>query len=180
MEAGRTAGLSSEREALKHQFLQDTGLGHARREPLTGDASTRSYERLHLGDATTRILMDQPPVESTVCAPEATDQDRQALGYNALARLAGGRVDAFVAVASWLRMSSSVVAVLVLTCTVKPRISAACSQVLAMLLPSPTQATVLPARRCATRHAHLSGRSWKAKNCRRGEYGMTIFRGATM
>ncbi|CKS48525.1 Uncharacterised protein [Mycobacterium tuberculosis] len=31
-----------------------------------------------------------------------------------------------------------------LTCTVKPRISAACSQVLAMLLPSPTHATVLP------------------------------------
>jgi len=95
--------LSSEREALKRQFLLDTGLGQARRESLTGDASTRSYERLHLADAKTRILMDQPPVESAVCAPDATDPERQALGYNALARLAGGRVDAFVSVASWLQ-----------------------------------------------------------------------------
>jgi hypothetical protein len=37
----------------------------------------------------------------------------------------------------------------VLTCTVKPSNSAACSQVLAMLLPSPTQATVLPLDRAA-------------------------------
>ena len=48
--------------------------------------------------------MDQPPQAESVTAPEdATVEARRALGYNASARLAGGRVDAFVAVASYLR-----------------------------------------------------------------------------
>jgi aminoglycoside/choline kinase family phosphotransferase len=96
--------LSSEREAQKTGFLAAHGLGSARRVPLAGDASTRRYERLILADGGTRIFMDQPPsVESAPCPPEATDDERRAAGYNALARLAAGRVDAFVATAGWLR-----------------------------------------------------------------------------
>jgi aminoglycoside/choline kinase family phosphotransferase len=95
--------LSSEREAEKAAFLAAAGLASARREPLTGDASTRAYERLHLADRTL-IFMDQPPsVETAPCPPGATPAERQALGYNALARLAAGRVDAFIATAGWLR-----------------------------------------------------------------------------
>lgn len=95
--------MSSEREAEKAAFLSDAGLGSARREPLTGDASTRAYERLHLPSKTV-IFMDQPPaLESAPCPPDATAAERAAKGYNALARLAAGRVDAFVATAGWLR-----------------------------------------------------------------------------
>jgi aminoglycoside/choline kinase family phosphotransferase len=96
--------LSSDREALKAEFLRNCGLADARRIPLTGDASTRHYERLERADGTFLIFMDQPPaLETLACPPEATAQERAALGYNALARLAAGRVDAFVAVAGWLR-----------------------------------------------------------------------------
>ena len=95
--------MSSEREAEKAAFLRDAGLGAARREPLTGDASTRRYERLHLANSTL-IFMDQPPaLESAPCPPDATPAERAAAGYNALARLAAGRVDAFIATAGWLR-----------------------------------------------------------------------------
>ena len=103
MAHGRDGGLSSEREAEKTAFLQAAGLGAARREPLTGDASTRRYERLHL-PSSSLIFMDQPPaVESAPCPPQADAAERAAAGYNALARLAAGRVDAFVATAGWLR-----------------------------------------------------------------------------
>jgi aminoglycoside/choline kinase family phosphotransferase len=96
--------LSSEREALKAQFLHDAGFADARRELLSGDASTRQYERLYRGDGARFIFMDQPPaVESVVCPPGATEAERLALGYNAAARLAAGSVAAFVATAGWLR-----------------------------------------------------------------------------
>jgi aminoglycoside/choline kinase family phosphotransferase len=71
---------------------------------MGGDASTRAYERLYLSDGGARVFMDQPPrLETAVAAPDATPEQRKAMGYNALARLAGGRVDAFVAVADHLR-----------------------------------------------------------------------------
>jgi aminoglycoside/choline kinase family phosphotransferase len=96
--------LSSDRESLKADFLRAAGLGGARRQVLAGDASTRSYERLRLADGRTFIFMDQPPaLESSPCPPDATPDQRRAMGYNALARLAGGRVDAFIATAGWLR-----------------------------------------------------------------------------
>jgi len=95
--------LSSERDELKARFLAEAGLAWAGREKLAGDASTRSYERLHLPDGTTLILMDQPPsAETSPCPPDATPEQRKALGYNAMYRLAAGRVDAFVACATWL------------------------------------------------------------------------------
>lgn len=95
--------MSSDRETLKAAFLAANGFADARREPLGGDASTRAYERLHRGDASF-IFMDQPPsAETAPCPPDATPEERAALGYNALARLAAGRVDAFVACAGWLK-----------------------------------------------------------------------------
>jgi aminoglycoside/choline kinase family phosphotransferase len=96
--------LSSEREAEKTRFLGDHGLATARREPLTGDASTRSYERLYPAGAKPLILMDQPPVlESPIAPPGASDAERLALGYNAAARLAAGSIAAFVTTAAYLR-----------------------------------------------------------------------------
>lgn len=104
MADGKDGGLNPEREAQKTRFLADHGLAAARREPLTGDASTRSYERLHPASGPSLIFMDQPPaVESEPCPPQADAAERQARGYNALARLAAGRVEAFIAVAGWLR-----------------------------------------------------------------------------
>ncbi|WP_369825776.1 N-acetylmuramate/N-acetylglucosamine kinase AmgK [Caulobacter sp. BP25] len=95
--------MSSEREAAKAAFLEAHGFGDVRRQPLGGDASTRSYERLHREGGHSFIFMDQPPsLETAPCPPGATPEQRAALGYNALARLAAGRVDAFVACAGWL------------------------------------------------------------------------------
>ena len=96
--------MSTDREAERIAFLQSAGLGHAVRTPLAGDASTRRYERLTRPDGSTLIFMDQPPAEeSAVAPPDASEEERRALGYNAEARLAGGSVAAFVALAGWLR-----------------------------------------------------------------------------
>lgn len=96
--------MNPERAAAKARFLAQAGLAAARREPLAGDASTRSYERLHRPAGPPLILMDQPPaLESAICPPQATPAERVALGYNAAARLAAGSVTAFVATAAYLR-----------------------------------------------------------------------------
>ena len=97
--------MSSEREIAKAQFLADAGLHDAVRRPLPDDASTRHYERLALpGGGGTLMLMDAPPVsESPPCDPAWTAEQRIASGWNATARLAAGRVDAFAAVARHLR-----------------------------------------------------------------------------
>ncbi len=96
--------MSSDREAARREFLQANGLGAARRVAMAGDASTRSYERLFRSSGSSLILMDQPPsLETQPCPPGASDAERAALGYNALARLAAGRVEAFAACAAYLR-----------------------------------------------------------------------------
>lgn len=69
------------------------------------DASTRRYARLTRSDGATAILMDAPLVESDPCAPDATTEERAALGWNAMTRLASSRVDAFVLIADHLRQS---------------------------------------------------------------------------
>jgi aminoglycoside/choline kinase family phosphotransferase len=103
MDLSKAAPLASDRELLKEAFLAKAGLAAARRQPLAGDASTRAYERLYLPDGTSRIFMDQPPCDETSpCPPAATPAERVALGYNAQARLAAGRVEAFVDVARYL------------------------------------------------------------------------------
>ena len=92
------------RETAKAAFLNAHGLADATRERLPGDASTRLYERLHMPGGGRLIFMDQPPqAETQPCPPEATPDERRVLGYNASARLAAGRVDAFVACAGYLR-----------------------------------------------------------------------------
>jgi N-acetylmuramate 1-kinase len=101
---GRTGPLRSEREGARRAFLGRAGVNGATREPLAGDASTRRYERVRTAGAAALIFMDQPPsVETQPCPPEATPAERAALGYNAMARLAAGRVEAFVACAGYLR-----------------------------------------------------------------------------
>jgi len=104
MARGKDGRLDFEREAQKAAFLRAAGLAEARREPLGGDASTRSYERLRTPGGASLIFMDQPPaLESVVCPPHASAEERIALGYNAAARLAAGSVAAFVTTAAFLR-----------------------------------------------------------------------------
>ena len=95
--------MSSEREELKRAFLRAAGLGDAKRELLSGDASTRQYERLAAADGTSLIFMDQPPaVESVVCPPGASAAERMALGYKPPLR-AGGERGGVQTTAAYLR-----------------------------------------------------------------------------
>lgn len=88
-------------EALQ-RLLKDTGFAAAQRVPLAGDASTRRYERLVLPDRRA-VLMDAPPTAETLpCPPGATPAERRQLGWNAMARLAASRVEAFAAVTQYL------------------------------------------------------------------------------
>ncbi len=95
--------MTSDRRELLQHFLDSAGWGRARQDVLRADASTRSYRRLHRG-ADQVLLMDAPPaVESAPCPPGATPEQRAALGYNALARLAGPNLHAFIEISSLLR-----------------------------------------------------------------------------
>jgi len=86
-----------------HDFLRASGWGDAAIAPLPGDASTRRYARLTLGGASA-LLMDQPQSAETPAAPPgATPDERRALGYNAVARLAGADCARFAAAAGYLR-----------------------------------------------------------------------------
>lgn len=83
-------------------FLSSCGWGDAIREPIQGDASTRSYERLTRG-AEKAVLMNAPKGAELPSEPDgASVAERKALGYNALARLAGPNMESFVAIASEL------------------------------------------------------------------------------
>lgn len=85
------------------EFLARSGWGNARVTALPGDASTRRYFRV--GDGVRKaMLMDQPQdAETPQASPGATPEERRALGYNAVARLAGGDCSRFVAAANYLR-----------------------------------------------------------------------------
>lgn len=94
----------SDRELQRLDFLKTAGLADAVRTPLPGDASTRRYERLTTAAGSTLMLMDQPPAtESQPCDPSWTPAQRHASGWNAVARLSAGRIEAFAAVAENLR-----------------------------------------------------------------------------
>jgi hypothetical protein len=70
---------------------------------VRGDASTRRYYRVLRGDRSA-MLMDQPQkAEAPPCPPAATPEERRALGYNAVARLAGANCARFIATANYLR-----------------------------------------------------------------------------
>ena len=93
------------RAEQRRAFLNRAGWAAAVATPMTGDASTRSYERLVL-DGRKAILMNAPAAaESAACPPEASPDERRKLGYNAMARLAGPNLNAFLAVAETARKS---------------------------------------------------------------------------
>lgn len=93
---------STERAEQLTDFLSRAGWGEAARHSLAGDASSRRYERL-TGDAGSAVLMDAPPSAETPSCPQgAREEERQALGYNALAALAGADLVPFMAIARWL------------------------------------------------------------------------------
>lgn len=94
----------SDRATQIHRFLQDAGWDTATAAPVPGDASTRAYQRLNRGGERA-ILMDAPPGAEAPNEPEgATEAERRALGYNAVARLAGPDPAAFACIADALRM----------------------------------------------------------------------------
>ena len=93
----------SDRQLAMTDFLKRAGWGDATVTPLPGDASTRRYARLAMG-ARKAMLMDQPQgAEAPTAPPDASEEERRALGYNALARLAGADCARFDAAAAWLR-----------------------------------------------------------------------------
>jgi len=95
--------LPAERTEAMHAFLAHAGWGEATRISLPGDASTRRYIRLRQKDRAA-LLMDQPQsAETPIAAANATPSERHALGYNAVARLAGADCGRFVAAAKYLR-----------------------------------------------------------------------------
>src|SRR5579871_5243254 len=95
--------MSTERATAMDAFLKQAGWGAATRTPITGDASTRRYVRLEL-NGRKAMLMDQPQGAEAPAAPAAASPDeRRALGYNAVARLAGADVGRFVAASNYMR-----------------------------------------------------------------------------
>src|SRR5262245_27479530 len=93
----------SERTDQMDVFLAASGWGAAVRAPLPGDASTRRYVRLAM-NGRKAMLMDQPQSAETPAAPaSATPDERRALGYNAVARLAGADCGRFIAASNYLR-----------------------------------------------------------------------------
>jgi aminoglycoside/choline kinase family phosphotransferase len=95
--------MSAERDEAARDFLALAGWGNAQLMPLEGDASTRRYIRLRT-DTRGAMLMDQPPQAETPAAPaRATPEQRRALGYNAVARLAGADCGRFAAASNYLR-----------------------------------------------------------------------------
>ena len=95
--------MTADRANAMEIFLTASGWGAAERAPLPGDASTRRYVRLAMNDRRA-LLMDQPQTAETPAAPaSATPEERRALGYNAIARLAGADCGRFVAAANYLR-----------------------------------------------------------------------------
>ncbi len=94
----------SDREQQRLDFLKAAGLAEAARAPLAGDASTRRYERLTTPSGVSLMLMDQPAAaESPPADPSWSPERRKAEGWNAVARLSAGRIEAFAAVAAHLR-----------------------------------------------------------------------------
>jgi aminoglycoside/choline kinase family phosphotransferase len=95
--------MSAERDAQQREFLDRAGWKDAAISPLPGDASTRHYARVSR-NGRKAMLLDQPQSAEAPSAPaNATPSERHALGYNAVARLAGADCARFVAAANHLR-----------------------------------------------------------------------------
>jgi len=92
----------SEREIERRNFIAAAGWDDADVETFPGDASTRRYFRLTRGTEVA-VLMDAPRGAEAPAEPEgASPEQRKALGYNALARLAGPEPAAFTCLANEL------------------------------------------------------------------------------
>jgi hypothetical protein len=95
--------MLGERAESALAFLSEAGWDGARLSPLPGDASTRCYVRV-ARNGRSAMLMDQPQnAEAAPCPASATPEERRALGYNAVARLAGADCGRFIAAARFLR-----------------------------------------------------------------------------
>ena len=96
------ATVMSDRATQISDFLNYAGWNAAARAPIQGDASTRSYERLER-NGQKAVLMNAPKLAELPSEPEgASVEDRRALGYNALARLAGPNMESFACLANEL------------------------------------------------------------------------------
>lgn len=94
--------MMSEREVERRAFIAGAGWDEASVESFPGDASSRRYFRLTRGDDVA-VLMDAPRGAEAPAEPEgASVSDRKALGYNALARLAGPEPAAFACLSNEL------------------------------------------------------------------------------
>lgn len=92
----------SERDVEIKTFLAGAGWGDADVESFPGDASSRRYFRLSRGDELA-VLQDAPRGAEAPAEPEgASAADRKALGYNAMARLAGPEPAAFACLSNEL------------------------------------------------------------------------------
>lgn len=92
----------SDRDVEIKAFIVASGWGDAIVESFPGDASTRRYFRLTREDDLA-VLMDAPRGAEAPAEPEgASEDDRRALGYNALARLAGPEPAAFACISNEL------------------------------------------------------------------------------
>ena len=92
----------SERDVEITAFLASAGWGDAAIESFPGDASSRRYFRLTRGDELA-VLQDAPRGAEAPAEPEAaTVADRELLGYNAMARLAGPEPAAFACLSNEL------------------------------------------------------------------------------
>jgi N-acetylmuramate 1-kinase len=89
-------------ELAIEEIIKKSGFENCNRIKLMEDASTRTYERLVLGDKTA-ILMKAPlGNENPPCPKDADIETRLELGWNASSRLAASRVEAFVAIGEFL------------------------------------------------------------------------------
>ena len=94
--------MTISRNKLAAEFISAQGWGAAARAPVAGDASSRRYERLEI-DGQKAVLMDAPVLgEGVTCPVGADDAARTALGYTAVARLAGANPHAFICLATEL------------------------------------------------------------------------------
>ena len=94
---------NDDRNEARMEFLKAAGWDAAEAAPLAGDASTRSYQRLKLSGRPAVLMIAPPGAEAPACPPDADEGARRALGYNAMARLAGPNLNAFVALSQALR-----------------------------------------------------------------------------
>ena len=99
--------LSDKRRQERETFLSAAEWSGAETRALAGDASTRSYERLSLGPRKALLMNAPPAAEEPACPSQANPAERRALGYNALARLAGPNLHAFLAIAKTLRAAGT-------------------------------------------------------------------------